>query len=405
MKNDKTKLVAGITIIIIAIVLLLINFRQPQIDESNSNNISNTVSNNTNNSSSSSINNVIAGSLKYNNSNLGNSISDNRNTNYVLGSTKNLDSSIAQNILVNDSKSNILGANNEINKSISSSNQTNDNDDTSITSNTQSNSEIDKSISSNIQTNEEIDKSISSNIQTNEEIPNTISSNEISNSISDNLAKEPDLNSNDKTKNNLSANTISYPTNYNVYVNKSNNIINSDVKLPPNPEFALYVNKSLNVVTAFYINENNEEIPFKAMLCSCGRPGHGTPSGTFKTTNYYDWRLMVDNTYGKYAVRFNNKILFHSVPYYKTTNDSLEWDQFNLLGSNASLGCVRMAVVDVKWIYDNCKEGTKVVVYTDENSPGPLGKPEPIKIPEDSPYRDWDPTDPDINNPWNKTSN
>ena len=53
---------------------------------------------------------------------------------------------------------------------------------------------------------------------------------------------------------------------------------------------------------------------------------------------------------------------------------------------------------DLQWIFDNCPSGTEVVVYEDEN-PGPLGKPEVIKVPLDTV---WDPTDPDENNPWHK---
>ena len=64
------------------------------------------------------------------------------------------------------------------------------------------------------------------------------------------------------------------------------------------------------------------------------------------------------------------------------------------------MGCVRLTVEDAKWIYDNCKPGTSVEFYSNEN-PGPLGKPETPKISEYEEYRDWDPTDPDVNNPWN----
>ena len=39
-------------------------------------------------------------------------------------------------------------------------------------------------------------------------------------------------------------------------------------------------------------------------------------------------------------------------------------------------------------------------MYSDSEEAGLLGKPEAIKIPEDSPYRGWDPTDNDVNNPW-----
>ena len=56
---------------------------------------------------------------------------------------------------------------------------------------------------------------------------------------------------------------------------------------------------------------------------------------------------------------------------------------------------------DAKWIYDNCVPGTKVEFYTSSN-PGPLGKPTAQKITEDEEVRNWDPTDPDPNNPWKK---
>ena len=115
-------------------------------------------------------------------------------------------------------------------------------------------------------------------------------------------------------------------------------------------------------------------------------------------------RLMVDGSYGQYAIRFNRGILFHSVPYYSMNKGDLEDGQYNKLGDYASLGCVRMCVRDVKWIYDNCPSGTGVTIYDDAVNPGPLGKPDSIKIPEDSAYAGWDPTDPDENNPWNAYS-
>ncbi|MGN1156956.1 MAG: hypothetical protein ACI4TK_12330, partial [Agathobacter sp.] len=41
-----------------------------------------------------------------------------------------------------------------------------------------------------------------------------------------------------------------------------------------------------------------------------------------------------------------------------------------------------------------------VTIYDDAENPGPLGRPDAIKIPEESPYKGWDPTDPDTKNPW-----
>lgn len=166
-------------------------------------------------------------------------------------------------------------------------------------------------------------------------------------------------------------------------------------------DYYIKVNKKTCTVTIYIKEENGDLTPYKAMVCSIGREGHDTPEGKgFKTSDYYDWRLMVDNTYGRYAVRFNKSIMFHSVPYYKTKKDSLEWQDYNKLGKPASLGCIRLAVADAKWIFDNCKRGTEVEVYSGDASTDPLGTPEPIKLDTKSVYRDWDPTDLTKENPW-----
>ena len=57
----------------------------------------------------------------------------------------------------------------------------------------------------------------------------------------------------------------------------------------------------------------------------------------------------------------------------------------------------------LKWIYDNCPSGTYVEIY-DSEEPGPLGKPEAMKLDADSPNKGWDPTDPDERNPWHAWS-
>lgn len=166
------------------------------------------------------------------------------------------------------------------------------------------------------------------------------------------------------------------------------------------PVYTIYVNRTQNCITVMEQMADGTSQVARVMVCSCGTVGHETPEGTFYTSDYYDWRLLVDGSYGRYAVRFNKHILFHSVPYVQTSPDTLEWDQYNLLGENASLGCVRLAVSDVKWIHDNCGRGTKVVVYSGDEIVGGVTKPAASKIPEDSPYRGWDPTDLTAGNPW-----
>ena len=92
--------------------------------------------------------------------------------------------------------------------------------------------------------------------------------------------------------------------------------------------------------------------------------------------------------------------MFHSVCYFSANIDNLEYDEYNKLGGPASLGCIRLCVADVKWMYDNLPDGFPVIIYDDPSSPGPWGKPDPIRIDVNDERRGWDPTDPDQNNPW-----
>lgn len=177
----------------------------------------------------------------------------------------------------------------------------------------------------------------------------------------------------------------------------------AEVKNTITPRFQIRVNRVANCVTVYEKDAKGEyTLPYRSFACSVGKNIEDTPLGTFTTSDYYDWRLMVDGSYGQYAIRFNRSILFHSVPYYSNTPDSLEKEQFNLLGSNASLGCVRLSTADVKWLYTNCPPGTEVIVYDDAENPGPLGKPVQMKTITCLQFSGWDPTDDRPENPWAK---
>lgn len=162
--------------------------------------------------------------------------------------------------------------------------------------------------------------------------------------------------------------------------------------------YAIYVNRKMNTVTVYTYDENGDyTIPVRAMVCSCGI-NDGTITGEFETYFTNEWHALLDNVYGHYVSGISGDYLFHSVPYYTESPDKLEVEEFNKLGTAASLGCVRMAIADTKWIFENCIVGTYVKIYDDDN-PGPLGKPDTIKITDMS--CGWDPTDDDENNPYN----
>ena len=166
------------------------------------------------------------------------------------------------------------------------------------------------------------------------------------------------------------------------------------------PEYPYYIriNRALNTVTVYALDDDNYyTIPYMAFVCSTG---DATPLGTYNTTAKYRWLSLFGNVYGQYATRIVGHILFHSVPYFTQDPADLEYEEYNKLGTAASMGCIRLCVRDVLWIYENCPVGTAVELYDDYDSPGPLGKPDSIIIDVNDERRGWDPTDPDPNNPW-----
>lgn len=166
-------------------------------------------------------------------------------------------------------------------------------------------------------------------------------------------------------------------------------------------KYYVIVNYSSNVVTVYEKDaEGNYTVPVKAMVCSTGS---ATPrGGVYKLTrSRYRWRALFGNVYGQYAVPIVGNILFHSVPY--TTNgdpSSLEYWEYDKLGTTASAGCIRLTVADAIWIYSNCGTGTQVEFSA--SAANPLGKPSARKISGYTDLRGYDPTDPISSNPWRK---
>ncbi len=193
------------------------------------------------------------------------------------------------------------------------------------------------------------------------------------------------------------------------YENSAPSVETSTYTPPADAEFPYYikVNRALCTVTVYGIDAGGQyTVPVKAFACSVGKEGDETILGEYSIHEPFGttWCYMVDGTWSQYAYRIERGYMFHVVPFFEKSKDSLETLEYNKLGSPASLGCVRLTTADAKWIFDHCKAGTKTLIYDDPDSPGPLGKPDTIKIPADHEWAGWDPTDPDENNPWRNAS-
>ena len=164
-------------------------------------------------------------------------------------------------------------------------------------------------------------------------------------------------------------------------------------------KYWIKVNKQKCVATV-YKHSGGKWKPYRAMLCSVGKRSTPTPSGTFRLGGKFRWIRMVTEgvtTYEQYTTRFHGEYYLHSPCYAKPKKNRQKAHTYYTIGKHVTHGCIRFAVMDAKWIYENCARGTRVTIYSSSHA-GPLGKPAPVKYVKKH-GRAWDPTDPDKKNP------
>ena len=164
-------------------------------------------------------------------------------------------------------------------------------------------------------------------------------------------------------------------------------------KLKGKQEYYIHVNRKKCKIIVFAKDENKKfTIPVMAMTCSVGTKDHATPTGTFYTKSKARWAELMLKSYGQYCTRIVGEVLFHSTPGNFQSIYNVIPGVYNKLGKPASHGCIRLTVGDAKWIYDNCKVGTKVTI--DDKSDGcKFIKPKTAKL---KAGQNYDPTDPAV---------
>ncbi|MBE6758803.1 MAG: L,D-transpeptidase [Ruminococcaceae bacterium] len=159
----------------------------------------------------------------------------------------------------------------------------------------------------------------------------------------------------------------------------------------------VYAGKSQSV--AIYTKDagGKYSVLSRCFTCSTGAPETPTRTGQYKIRAKYRWRWLQGNVYGQYSSSISSSYLFHSVPYLKESESTLDMNEYDKLGTQASHGCIRLCVRDTKWIYDNCPIGTQVNIV---NESGPSGAGVP-SLDYGAKYKGWDPSDPHSDNPYN----
>jgi hypothetical protein len=114
-----------------------------------------------------------------------------------------------------------------------------------------------------------------------------------------------------------------------------------------------------------------------SLLISTGKPTKDqpfseTPAGEYLADSWVglfaNGNMMCD-----LAIRINGGVLIHEVPYLENEDGSKAYDYFRpYLGQKASHGCVRVQDkqsgegMNMRWLWDNLKRGSKVLVWDDQ---------------------------------------
>jgi len=141
----------------------------------------------------------------------------------------------------------------------------------------------------------------------------------------------------------------------------------------PTPEptpipYALTVDVKNQAVIVYGLDENGEHtVPVRFMVCSTGKTGTPSDVGIF-TLDGTKARWAFFSLYGSYAqfwTKINPNIAFHSVIYNEVDLNAMNRKSYNMLGSRASHGCIRLLNHDALWIYENVGKGTQVTITED----------------------------------------
>lgn len=110
-----------------------------------------------------------------------------------------------------------------------------------------------------------------------------------------------------------------------------------------------------------YILQKKQVPPIWNLLytweCSIGKPSTPTPVGTFAVIGHRP--NFGSTTYQvKYATRFKPAYYYHSILFDGYAEKVID----GRLGIAISNGCIRLAVDNAKWLYDNVPNGTPVII-------------------------------------------
>lgn len=163
-------------------------------------------------------------------------------------------------------------------------------------------------------------------------------------------------------------------------------------------DYYLYVNLKLNAIVAYGYDEDGKEFPIRVINCTIGPE---VKKGTYSILRQYPWVETDKDNWNQYNSQIDTGLWIQSVSYREKSKGTLVTHEYNLIKKANTIGTdIRMTAADAKWIYNNCKVGTKIKIGNEDTLPMKRSAFKRISV-----VYGWDPTDPSTKNPWNKAKN
>jgi peptidoglycan hydrolase-like protein with peptidoglycan-binding domain len=175
-----------------------------------------------------------------------------------------------------------------------------------------------------------------------------------------------------QTNNGLTADGVTGEDTWNLMFDDQQ-ALNASASPRPTPEptpipYAITVDVNNQATTVYGLDDSgNYTKVVRQMVCSTGMVATPSDVGVWEL-NGKKARWCFFSKYGSYAqywTRINAYIAFHSVIYQQVDYNAMSTKSYNLLGSRASHGCIRLLNADAKWVYDNVGAGVKVTITED----------------------------------------
>jgi len=140
----------------------------------------------------------------------------------------------------------------------------------------------------------------------------------------------------------------------------------------PNSKYGIIIDKLTQHLYLFIDGKYFSSVAISTGLTNDEQPYNETSAGEYLITSWVGG-LDSEGMFCEMGIRFNNGDLLHQVPYILLGDGTKRFEKYEkLLGQKASHGCVRVARVaspeglNIKWLWDNLKRGTKVVIWDDD---------------------------------------